>query len=75
MVKLGEEILGVLHEEQSTGSREMWYVDMGRRGDVWSCLGYSRLTVYFVSEEHRGRKSTVLYFSPWKLGERRTGKI
>lgn len=42
MAKLGEEILEVLQQEQSKGSREMWYVDMGDRercGPAWDTAG------------------------------------
>lgn len=42
VAKLGEEILEVLQQEQSKGSREMWYVDMGdgeRCGPAWDTAG------------------------------------
>lgn len=42
MAKLGEEILEVLEQEQSKGSREMWYVDMGDGewcGPAWDTAG------------------------------------
>lgn len=37
--------------------------------------GIQQANVHLYQIEQRGRQSTVLYFSPLKLGERRTGKI
>lgn len=64
MEKLGERNPRSFRRTEQ-GSREICEVHVcasGRQGEVWYRLEYRGLMAHFVSEEHRGQQSTVLYF-------------